>query len=56
MDESSVPHCCAGNAHTQLADCDWPAAAAVSIALLATLVLPIALYQRQQARLMGAGR
>ena len=32
---------------------DWPAASAVAIALLATLVIPIALYQRQQARLMG---
>ncbi|WP_309644925.1 ABC transporter permease subunit [Phenylobacterium sp.] len=32
---------------------DWPAASAVAIALLATLVVPIALYQRQQAKLMG---
>ena len=30
---------------------DWPAASAVAIALLASLALPIALVQRQQARL-----
>lgn len=35
---------------------DWPAASAVAIVLLFTLVLPIVLYQRQQARLMEAGR
>ena len=29
---------------------DWPAASAVAIALLATLAVPIALFQRQQAR------
>ncbi len=33
------------------ADRDWPAASAAAIALLATLALPIALFQRQQARL-----
>ncbi|MBS0362523.1 MAG: ABC transporter permease subunit [Proteobacteria bacterium] len=32
---------------------DWPAASAVAIALLATLALPMALVQRQQARLAG---
>jgi len=35
---------------------DWPAASAVAIALLVTLIVPIALYQRQQARLMEASR
>ncbi len=35
---------------------DWPAASAVAIALLFTLVVPIVLYQRQQAKLMEAGR
>ncbi len=35
---------------------DWPAASAVAIALLATLMVPIALYQRQQAKLMGGAR
>lgn len=35
---------------------DWPAASAVAIVLLFTLVVPIVLYQRQQARLMEAGR
>ncbi|MFN3514216.1 MAG: ABC transporter permease [Phenylobacterium sp.] len=35
---------------------DWPAASAVAVALLATLVLPIWLYQRQQARLVEGGR
>ena len=35
---------------------DWPAASAVAIALLATLVIPIVLYQRQQSRLLEAGR
>jgi putrescine transport system permease protein len=34
------------------ADRDWPAAAAVAIALLATLAIPIALFQRQQARVL----
>jgi putrescine transport system permease protein len=29
---------------------DWPAASAVAVVLLATLVVPIVLYQRQQAR------
>ena len=31
---------------------DWPAASAVAIALLTTLIIPILIYQRQQARLM----
>ncbi len=35
---------------------DWPAASAVAIVLLATLVIPIVLYQRQQARILEAGR
>lgn len=35
---------------------DWPAASAVAVVLLFTLVVPIVLYQRQQARLMEAGR
>ena len=35
---------------------DWPAASAVAIGLLATLVVPIVLYQRQQARALEAGR
>ncbi|MDO9432221.1 MAG: ABC transporter permease, partial [Phenylobacterium sp.] len=35
---------------------DWPAASAVAIVLLVTLVVPIVLYQRQQAKLMEAGR
>jgi len=34
------------------ADRDWPAASAVAIALLATLAVPIALFQRQQAPLL----
>jgi putrescine transport system permease protein len=35
---------------------DWPFASAVAIALLLTLVLPIVLYQRQQARALEAGQ
>lgn len=35
---------------------DWPAASAVAIVLLFTLVIPIVFYQRQQAKLMEAGR
>ncbi len=35
---------------------DWPAASAVAVALLATLVVPIALYQHQQARMIGGDR
>jgi putrescine transport system permease protein len=35
---------------------DWPFASAVAIILLFTLVLPIVLYQRQQARALEAGR
>jgi putrescine transport system permease protein len=35
---------------------DWPAASAVAIVMLATLVVPIVLYQRQQARLLEADR
>ncbi len=34
------------------ADRDWPAASAVAIVLLATLAVPIALFQRQQAPLL----
>ncbi len=32
---------------------DWPAASAVAIVLLATLVVPIALFQRQQAKVLS---
>ena len=32
---------------------DWPAASAVAIALLATLFIPIALFQRQQAKVLS---
>jgi putrescine transport system permease protein len=32
---------------------DWPAASAVAIALLATLAVPIALFQRQQAKVLS---
>ena len=35
------------------ADRDWPAASAVAIALLATLAVPIALFQRQQAKVLS---
>jgi putrescine transport system permease protein len=35
---------------------DWPFASAVAIILLITLVLPIVLYQRQQARALEAAR
>ena len=35
---------------------DWPAASAVAIAMLATLVIPIVLYQRQQTKMIEAGR
>jgi len=35
---------------------DWPFASAVAIILLITLVLPIVLYQRQQARALEMGR
>jgi putrescine transport system permease protein len=31
---------------------DWPAASAVAIVLLATLVIPILLFQRQQTKMM----
>jgi len=35
---------------------DWPAASAVAIVLLATLMAPILIHQRRQARLLeGAG-
>jgi len=34
---------------------DWPAASAVAIMLLATLLVPILLYQRRQARLVEGG-
>lgn len=35
------------------ADRDWPAASAVAIALLATLIIPIVLFQRQQAKVLS---
>ena len=35
------------------ADRDWPAASAVAIVLLATLLVPIALFQRQQAKVLS---
>ena len=35
------------------ADRDWPAASAVAIVLLATLAVPIALFQRQQAKVLS---
>jgi putrescine transport system permease protein len=35
------------------ADRDWPAASAVAIVLLATLALPIALFQRQQSKVLS---
>ena len=35
------------------ADRDWPAASAVAIVLLATLAVPIAVFQRQQARVLS---
>ncbi|MDB5432856.1 MAG: potB [Caulobacter sp.] len=37
-------------------DRDWPSASAVAIILLVTLVVPILLYQRQQARALEAQR
>ncbi|CAN5303201.1 ABC transporter permease subunit [soil metagenome] len=33
---------------------DWPSASAAAIVLLATLIIPIVLYQRQQARALAA--
>jgi putrescine transport system permease protein len=35
---------------------DWPAASAVAIVLLATLVIPILLYQRQQQKMIEAAQ
>jgi putrescine transport system permease protein len=35
---------------------DWPAASAVAIVLLATLIVPIVLYQRQQMKLLEGDR
>jgi putrescine transport system permease protein len=35
---------------------DWPAASAVAIVMLATLMAPILIHQRRQARLVEAGR
>jgi putrescine transport system permease protein len=35
------------------ADRDWPAASAVAIALLATLAIPLALFQRQQRKVLS---
>jgi len=34
---------------------DWPFASAVAIVLLITLIAPILLYQRQQARALESG-
>ena len=34
-------------------DRDWPAASAVAIVLLATLIIPIALFQRQQSKVLS---
>jgi len=34
---------------------DWPAASAVAIVMLATLIAPILVYQRRQSRLLEAG-
>jgi putrescine transport system permease protein len=38
------------------ADRDWPSAAAVATVLLATLLIPILIYQQQQARALERGR
>jgi putrescine transport system permease protein len=38
------------------ADRDWPTASAAAMALLVTLVIPILIYQRQQARAIQGGR
>ena len=35
---------------------DWPAASAVAIVLLATLIAPILFYQRQQLRMVEPGQ
>jgi putrescine transport system permease protein len=35
---------------------DWPAASAVAVVLLATLIVPIMFYQRQQNRILGLRR
>ena len=35
------------------ADRDWPAASAVAVVLLATLIVPILLFQRQQAKVLA---
>ena len=35
------------------ADRDWPAASAVAVVLLATLIVPILLFQRQQAKVLS---
>jgi putrescine transport system permease protein len=35
---------------------DWPLASALAIVMLALLILPIAYYQRLQARALAAGR
>jgi putrescine transport system permease protein len=38
------------------ADRDWPSASAVAMVLLATLIVPILIYQQQQARALEADR
>ncbi|HEX2561104.1 ABC transporter permease [Phenylobacterium sp.] len=35
---------------------DWPAASAVAVVLIATLIVPITLYQRQQSKIFGERR
>ena len=35
---------------------DWPSASAVAVVLLLTLVIPIVLYQRQQAKALETGQ
>lgn len=37
-------------------DRDWPSASAVAMVLLATLIIPILIYQHQQARALEGGR
>ena len=37
-------------------DRDWPSASAVAMVLLATLIIPIVIYQNQQARALERGR
>jgi putrescine transport system permease protein len=35
---------------------DWPVASAVAVLLLVTLILPIVIYQQQQAKVLEAER